>query len=126
GWGLQVLSREPFTARLLVAAADGDALEHLADGGRLAVTAAVVATNRSRQLKGTVAALEPATAADRARAGAYADAFFADVEASDGTPRPLLERLLPAGYVAATVTFDELYDQTPGPTAGTPLAGTSR
>ncbi len=75
-------------------------------------------TLHSRQLKGRVEAIEPATGADRARAARYCDAFFADIEATDGEPRELLDQIVPAAYVACTVTVDALYDQTPGPGAG--------
>ena len=67
------------------------------------------------QLKGTAHDLEPPTDDDLARSRRFCDAFFADVEATDGTPRSLMERLVPADLLAFTVDVAEIYDQTPGP-----------
>ena len=75
-------------------------------------------TLHSRQLKGRAEAIGPATGADRARAARYCAAFFADIEATDGQPRELLDQIVPAAYVACTVTVEALFDQTPGPGAG--------
>src|SRR5215211_1996497 len=113
GWGLTVLPGNTERARLLLASNDGPALEHLVDGGRIAVTAANVHTLQSRQLKGRCIAIEPATAGDAERAERFIDAFFAAVEATDGYDPRLLQRLVPPGYVACTLTIDEMYDQTP-------------
>jgi hypothetical protein len=44
------------------------------------------------------------------------------VVATDGTDRRLLERLVPLDFVACDVMIDELYDQTPGPGAGSAVA----
>ena len=122
GWGLDVL--DPRTARILLPSHDTIALEGLAGGGPVAITAADVTTLRSVQLKGRATAVEPATDEDRVRAARHNDAFFADVTATDGTPRALLDRLLPAAYAACVLEVAEVYDQTPGPGAGAPVGGT--
>lgn len=118
GWGLTVLDRHDGRVRLLVDAADARARACIADTGAVAITAAHVPTLRSLQLKGRSAAVEPATGADRARARAYCDAFFTDIEGTDGTPRSLPERLVPRDFVAVAVAVAECFDQTPGPGAG--------
>ena len=48
----------------------------------------------------------------------YREAFFANVQESDGTPLALLERMVPAGFVAVDVEVTDTFDQTPGPNAG--------
>ena len=46
------------------------------------------------------------------------------IETTERTPRELLERLAPSALVACTVRVTELFDQTPGPAAGTPMPAT--
>jgi hypothetical protein len=123
-WGIEVLDAEAGRLRLLLDAADGPTLANLAgEDPRLACTGADVRTLHSRQLKGRSLGTEPAAGADRARAARYCAAFFADIEATDGQPRELLEQIVPAAYVACTVQVDALYDQTPGPGAGAAVGG---
>jgi Pyridoxamine 5'-phosphate oxidase len=122
GWGLTVIDAERPELRLLLDAEDDQTVANLSVADApVAVTGADVPTFRSVQLKGRVVAVEPADAADRARAVRFMEAFFTDITNTDGTPRPLLEHLVPSGFVASTVRVDDLFDQTPGPTAGTPL-----
>ncbi|MBV8951966.1 MAG: hypothetical protein JOZ99_13900 [Actinobacteria bacterium] len=90
-------------------------------GGAVAVTVADVRTLRAVQLKGHALRLEPATPVDVERAARFCDEFITDVSTNDGTPRALLERLVPGRYVACVVAVDGLFDQTPGPRAGVPL-----
>lgn len=119
-WGLTIhVDEDPLTARLVLAAEDARAIELLAAGGRVAYTGTDVPTLHSLQLKGRGVRVDPATDEDRARAGRYADAFFADVMRVDRHPEGALVRLLPIDYVAATVTVEEVFNQTPGPSAGT-------
>lgn len=125
GWGLSLTPTTTGPVRLLLNAGDETTLANLrrsdASGGRIAVTGADVVTLRSFQVKGRVTAVEPATDDDEAKADRYADEFFTDIEATDGTARVLTERLRPTSYVACTVQVDEAYDQTPGPAAGAPV-----
>jgi predicted pyridoxine 5'-phosphate oxidase superfamily flavin-nucleotide-binding protein len=104
--------------RVLLDALDVATIGNVEGGGRVAVTATSVRYFTSVQMKGHAVAVEPATAGDRARAARYVDDFFADIEQTDGTERALLERLVPADYVAMVVRVEEVYDQTPGPGAG--------
>lgn len=94
-------------------------------GDRIAVTGTSVRTLRSLQCKGTVIAVTPATDDERLRASRYVDAFATDIVETDGTPRAIVERMVPDGYRACTIAVTDLYDQTPGPTAGRPFAGTA-
>ena len=120
-WGVNLLAADVSAVRVLLDANDRRSLDDVGGGGRIAITAADVPTLRSVQLKGRCTGVEPGTDQDRARAERYAEAFFADVERTDGTPRHLLERLLPFDFAACTVVVEELYDQTPGPGAGAPI-----
>ena len=123
GWGVEVIGNDPPRLRVLVGTAA------LAAAGRasgepfpIAVTGAHVLTLRSVQVKGTAHDLEPLTDADRARSERFCDAFFADVAATDGIERWLMDRLVPSDLLACTVDVVDLYDQTPGPTAGARLS----
>lgn len=118
GWGLTLLDDRPGAARLLVSADDELTCAHLATGGAVAVTAADVPTLRSVQLKGRSVGLEPADAADRARAEVHLEALFTDIETTDGAARSILDRWRTRGYAACTILVEERYDQTPGPGAG--------
>lgn len=120
GWGLTLTPATASPVRLLLDAGDAVTLANLRreGDGRVAITGADVVTLRSFQLKGRVVAIDDADAEDRAKVDRYCDDFFTDIEATDGTPRVLTERLRPAAYVACTVEIDEAYDQTPGPGAG--------
>ena len=119
-WGATVLAGGP-ALRVVIDAAEAASIEHCAAGGPIALTATDVPTLRSLQLKGRAAGVEPATEADRVRAERYCKDFFDDIQATDGTARTLLERLVPPDYAVVVVTIEELFDQTPGPDAGAPL-----
>jgi hypothetical protein len=120
GWAVTPLSRH--RARLLVAADDAPAFAPAggtaARGTAIAVTIADVRTYRAVQLKGRSVDVEPATDEDRATVAAGVDRFATAVAQTDGTPRHLLDRLVPGAFVACTVEVDAVYDQTPGPGAG--------
>jgi hypothetical protein len=128
GYGCTVVASGPDQAvlRVLLATDDPRGSAHARPGDLVAVTATSVRTLRSVQLKGRLRAVEPATAEDEASAAAYCAAFFEDIMATDGTAAELLQRMVPAGYVAWLVEVGELFDQTPGPTAGAALPGSRR
>lgn len=124
GWGLDVL--DPVgTVRLLLDAADETTVQHLRSRGAVAITATHVPTLHSLQMKGHATAAIPANDADRARKDEYADAFFGDINATEGTPLHLPERMRPDDVVVCTVTVEDLYDQTPGPGAGRAVEGSA-
>jgi len=122
-WGLTVVSPDEGRVRLLIDAADDEIVEDAAAGGRIAITGAEVATFRSTQLKGRVIRVERASADDDARAARFCEDFFAEVTKLDGTPREMLDRLVPDEYVACEILVDEVFDQTPGPSAGSAVGG---
>ena len=122
GWGLAVAAAQDSQVRLLLDADDSTALDNLAATGAVAITAGHVPTLRAMQLKGRATRIEPATADDYRNSERYVDAFFTDVQNTDGTARPLLDRLRARDVVACIVEVDDWFDQTPGPVAGAPLA----
>lgn len=124
-WGLEVVDPAAGRLRLLLDAADTLTLANVADTGVVAVTAADVRTLRSLQLKGRIVGLAEAEGPDRARAARYCDELWTAVEETDGEPRELLEQLTPAAYRVAVVEATALFDQTPGPAAGAPVAPSS-
>jgi hypothetical protein len=119
GWGCRVLG--PSTVRILLDDTDRTLHEHIERGGPIAVTSADVRDLRSVQLKGTVTEVEPAGPDDLERCERHNDELFDDILQSDFYPRHLTERMVPPGYVAAVIEIHELFDQTPGPRAGTPV-----
>jgi hypothetical protein len=126
GWGLRVLADHvhghdcALTVRLVVDAIDV-AEGHLREGAAIAVTGADVRTLRSVQLKGRLRTLGPADADDQHTVELFLDDFTQAIEDTDGMPPSLTRRLTPAGYAAAVLDITELYDQTPGPSAGAVL-----
>jgi hypothetical protein len=117
-WGLTVLCAEggegAVRVRLLVTP------DVLTDG-RIAITATDVPTLRSLQLKGRIADVEPMTDDDLAKSEQYTNDFYDDIVSTDHIPRDLLERVRPREFFVCTVVVEELYDQTPGPRAGTSM-----
>jgi hypothetical protein len=121
GWAVTVLP-DGADVRLLLDADDRTTLVNLAGGGLIALTCVSIRTLTAVQLKGE--ADQPVAisdTADAARAAHHCESFFADVVSVEGTPISLIERLRPTAFAACTVTVTEIYEQTPGPDAGSPL-----
>jgi hypothetical protein len=122
GWGADVIGRDPCRVRVLIDAHEETAIADLAAGRPVAMTAADVVSLWSVQVKGTSLGVEPARAGDDERVSRYVEAFFHDIETTDGTPRVVLDRLVPDTVVAFAIEVTEVYDQTPGPDAGRAVA----
>jgi hypothetical protein len=116
GWGLDVVGEN--LIRMLVDADDDQLHANLAANGAIAIGATSVLTLRSVQLKGHTTAFEPGTEADLHRLRRYCDQFFGDIKATDGYEPELMTRIVPARLAAYRAEFDEVFDQTPGPGAG--------
>jgi hypothetical protein len=125
GWAVTVVDADRDQVRLLMDARDRQGAANLGETGAVAITAGDVRTLRSLQLKGRAHSREPTSVRDRVSYDRYCELFFEAVHESDGVPYVLLQRLRPSELVAWTVDVDELYDQTPGPRAGTAIAGTA-
>jgi len=108
--------------RVTVARDSTRLLANLAATRREALTATEVAVFTSVQAKGAAAAIEAETADDRARRVRYLEAFHAAVREVDNATDDELARMTPNDFVVFEMTVVELYDQTPGPTAGRKLA----
>ena len=121
GWGLTVVPGSS-TVRLLVDADDSVLLANLTATGAIAVSVCDVRTYRAVQLKGMADAPRPADdPADVERGAEHVAAFFTAIHATEGTPIELLERLAPAALAVCTITVTDVFEQTPGPSAGAPM-----
>lgn len=122
-WGCSVVGSS--TVRVLLDATDEVLRSHLTGGGRIAITSADVRTLESVQLKGRVERVEATTDEDLERCERHNAELFEDIFVTDHYPREYTERMEPPRYVVAVIAVDEVYDQTPGPGAGAPVARTS-
>lgn len=119
GWGFRSTGD---LAVVLLDADDAASLGCLVPGRWIAVSAADVSTFRSLQFKGEVVGVVPLTSEDRAAHDHYVRTFYDAIVEVDGVPRALVERVTPSGFVACRFAVREVYDQTPGPGAGSPVA----
>ncbi len=118
-WGVQVDPSSP-RLRIAVTADDAVVVANLASPS-VTFTAADVRTFRSLQIKGRVVLVEAPTPHDRAIVDEQTDRFFVAVMEVDRTPLEGLRCMLPHDVVMVEMSVDELFDQTPGPTAGSAL-----
>lgn len=95
-------------------------LENLRDNGLVAVTFSRPIDHRAIQLKGRCLSTGPTNEAERAFQERYRAAFGEHLQCV-GWPRALVRRLVYWPSVAVVVQPGELFEQTPGPKAGTPL-----
>jgi hypothetical protein len=119
-WGVDVLG--PDRVRVLLASNAERTLANLGGGGEMALTATHFLTFVSWQLKGRVTALGDATASDRIHLDTFCAGCVRLIHESDGTPEEIVWRLFPVGIVACEMQVDQVFDQTPGPHAGTRVA----
>ncbi len=119
-WGVRV-DRGRFLRA--VVGADTATAMNLHAAGRIAVLIIDLATYRSVQMKGTITAAEPHTAADQDVYAFYVREFKAALLA-EGRTTPL-DEALPTSIVAVTIDVDAVFDQTPGPDAGRSLTNAS-
>jgi hypothetical protein len=120
GWGPQVAADGTAVALCVSVPPGSRTRENLRSNGAIAATFSRPSTYRTVQLKGDVLDVREPSEGELARVQAHLAAFLDDVQQIGVRPsdaRALLERDL------AAVTFEvrELFDQTPGPNAGTPL-----
>ena len=118
GHGLTVLTTDPLRVRLLVDADDIRSAANLQPDARVAICTGDVLTLRSLQLKGRVVSVERATPDDEAKHRQYAHDFANDINRTDGDLLEMLQRWTERPVTACVVDVDEMFDQTPGPSAG--------
>lgn len=100
-------------------------LAALAEVPRIAITCSEMETHRTVQLKGAVTAVRAAGDDDRRRVEAYKDLFIVHLDVV-GLPPAITRRLTVWPARAVDVAVEALFEQTPGPGAGTPLGAGAR
>lgn len=108
----------------LSTSACAELLADLRDNGRIAVVFAEPSTDRSLQLKGEGACIEPPAPGDAALVAHYVECF-ADEIATLGFDRALVQTMFrhePHELVTVRFVPREAYEQTPGPQAGARIA----
>ncbi len=121
--GIQVLDGGAHL-RVILNGEEHQVLDNLRSTAVVALGATDVPTLRSVQVKGRTVLIEAVTAEDRIRTDAYLARFFTAVHETDGIEVDVLRRLVPREFIAAVMTVEELFDQTPGPQAGASLSRT--
>lgn len=120
GWGFVL---DPDGSPVVVIDADDErGRDALRPGGSIAVTAADVRTLRSIQFKGAVRSVHEATGPDTIVIEHYLHEFFTAISETDGVAIDVLRRVTPTRYLRCRFACQELFDQTPGPAAGAPVA----
>lgn len=112
------------TGRITLLLPEGVAAETLAnmrDNGLVAVTFSRPIDHRSFQTKGKVVEIRPLTDAEREAQERYRPAFSEQLYAV-GVPRGVSKRIRTSPSVAVVFEPNEMYEQTPGPRAGTVLS----
>jgi hypothetical protein len=117
-WGPEV-SADGRSLRLCVATPEGSRMRaNLGQNGAVAVGFSPPTIARAVQVKGVATAVGEPEAADLERVERHVRSFVAEAERI-GAPTELSERLfVREGLVAVQLSIDEVFDQTPGPTAG--------
>ena len=120
-WGVQVLDGGT-KVRLLLAANARVTAANLRSTKRIALTATDFRTLDSVQVKGTAVTVEAASDIDRARFEKFWNDCACTLHELADTPVATIRRMVPSGVFACVMTVDEIFNQTPGPGAGTLLA----
>ncbi|MBL8613279.1 MAG: pyridoxamine 5'-phosphate oxidase family protein [Myxococcales bacterium] len=98
-------------------------LANLRENGLAAVTFVRPIDNRGMQVKGRCVAVRALSAEEQARTRAYLEAFAESLH-QVGMPRPRTMRLTIEPAVAVDIAIEQIFQQTPGPSAGAPLQST--
>jgi hypothetical protein len=123
-WGLRVMQDGLHVEALIPHGFVGKLRENLADNGRLALTVGEPKSHETYQLKGFGEGVREPTDDERTFQARWAEILLRHL-AAGGTPEHLREKMkliasLPSTYVRLRV--EEIYVQTPGPTAGQRIA----
>ena len=118
GWGPDV-SADGTSVTLCVSAPEGSRTRtNLKRNGAVAIGFSPPTIARAVQVKGIATVLGEPQATDLERVERHVRSFVAEAERV-GAPAELSQRMYaPAGLVAIRFLVDEVFDQTPGPTAG--------
>jgi hypothetical protein len=96
-------------------------LDNIRATSRLSVTTGDVYTHQSVQLKGRAESLEESTAGEHAAALTLMRRFNEKIGRLQDLPVEAFESQLPPGFFTCTTRIYGVFDQSPGPMAGTPL-----
>ena len=118
GWGPEV-SADGRSVTLCVSAPEGSRMRaNLERNGAVAVGFSPPTIARAVQVKGVATRVGEPEAADLERVERHVRSFVAEA-ARIGAPAELSQRMFVRnGLVAVQFSIDEVFDQTPGPTAG--------
>ena len=118
GWGPEV-SADGRSLTLCVWAPEGSRMRaNLEGNGALAVGFSPPTIARAVQVKGVAALLGEPEAADLERVERHVGSFVAEAERIGAPPELSRRMFVGTGLVAIGFSIDEVFDQTPGPTAG--------
>jgi hypothetical protein len=118
-WSCEVVDASRCRLRIVFSDNSAAIVDALRSGtGRVAVTSADVATLESVQVKGPVVTVEPTTPHDDALVAHHGELLVEVIHRTDGMPVDVLRRFLPTTTIAVEIEVEEVFDQTPGPTAG--------
>jgi hypothetical protein len=110
------------TITVYVPAATGqETIANVATTRRVAISASEPLSHASIQIKGVSRGVKLAPAADEAFVRTRLHEF-ADVLAELGLPRTVTHRMAHWPAFAIEISVEQVFDQTPGPKAGTPFA----
>ena len=116
-WGIHIGADRGAVTIFLSEAFAGKTIENLRDNGKVAVTCTRPTDHTTCQLKGQVLRIKPVTSADREVSRQWHRDFAAELRAI-GVPSTLSEAWIVEPTVAVDIAVIEVFDQTPGPSAG--------
>jgi hypothetical protein len=117
-WGPQ-LSEDGRTLTLCLIAPPGSTTRaNLEDNKAIAIGLSPPTIARAVQLKGVALEVREPRPEDIERAEAHMDAFCAEAETIGVSPTLARRLLMAPDFLSVTLRIDEVFDQTPGPTAG--------
>jgi hypothetical protein len=103
-------------------ALSGATLANLRDNGQVAITLSRPRDHLTVQIKGTFVSVRRSTEAEKELQAVFRAALVEQFASVCGIPRSLTRSIVWWPSLAVEVTVHAVYDQTPGPNAGEPLA----
>jgi predicted pyridoxine 5'-phosphate oxidase superfamily flavin-nucleotide-binding protein len=116
-WGIHVAADRGSVTILLATTFAGKTLGNLHENGMVAVTCTRPTDHITCQLKGLVRSIKPVTSVERELSKRWHRDFSAELRAI-GISSTLSEGWIVEPAVAVDITVTEVFDQTPGPGAG--------
>lgn len=111
------------TMRVFFSASDQGLSEHVRPSSLLAVTSGNVFTFKSVQFKGVVDSVAPSTPDEHDLAVAHLRRLNDRIAQLQNVEPEHFDRRIPSAFLTCTMQVTEIFDQSPGPTAGRPLEG---